>query len=360
MLWKLENEVVCHFIKRNKLYNYRYFEFRKIIMNFIHKSYDQLFSLENIFDAWKKFRRGKSGKKDVMEFELHLEDNLFSLWEDLRCESYRHSCYEYFQIFDNKKRDIYKASVRDRIVHQIVFDYLVSMCDHEFIEDSCASRKNKGQYKAIAVFRYFIRLTLSSGRCFVLKCDIRKYFDNIDQNILSDLILKKISCGKIFAVIEEIIKSYVFSAPGKGIPLGNITSQIFANIYLSVLDEYVKNYLKQRFYVRYSDDFLVISNSKERLETLRDKIVIYAKEKLLLEIPLEKTSIRKIIWGVDFLGHIILPKSALLRNKTKSKMLANINRKNAASYFGMLGHCNSYHLGRKALAMCMERNEKVC
>lgn len=321
-------------------------------MSSVHTRYDELFNLTAIFKAWEKFRRGKTGKNDVMHFGLHVEDNLFGLYDDLHNGIYKHSAYTYFQIFDNKKRDIYKAEVRDRVVHQIIFDYLVSLFEPEFISDSYASRTNKGQYKALHAFRYFITLAHTTYKpCFVLKCDIRKYFDSIDQVMLLDLIKEKVSCEKTLEIIKEILCSHVSSLHGKGVPLGNITSQIFANIYLHTLDVYIKKELGCRLYVRYNDDFVVVSESSRKLEEVRVKIILFAKEKLLLDIPLEKTSIRKVSWGIDFLGFIILPKAVLLRNKTKSKMYARISPRNAHSYLGILKHCNSYNLKRKLLSI---------
>ncbi len=289
-----------------------------------------------------------------MNFELHLEDNLFDLYEDLRNNTYKHSLYKHFQIYDNKKRDIYKAEVRDRIVHQIIYDYLLLMFEPEFIPDSYASRIDKGQYKAINTFRYFIKLIRGNNRnrCFVLKCDVRKYFDSVDQSILLDLISEKVVCDKTFEIIKDIVLSFQsISRVNKGIPLGNITSQIFANIYLNILDQYVKKELKCRFYVRYNDDFVIVSDNETELKEIRDKIIIFVKEKLLLEIPLEKTSVRKIEWGIDFLGFTILPTIILLRNKTKNKIYSNISVKNRDSYFSILEHCNSYNLRRKILSM---------
>lgn len=282
-----------------------------------------------------------------------MEDNLFSLYGDLHNGTYKHSSYRYFQIFDNKKRDIYKAEVRDRVVHQIIFDYLLSLFEPEFISDSYASRVNKGQYKAINTFRYFVKLANDHHKSlFVLKCDVRKYFDNLDQAVLLGLIKEKIVCEKTLGIIKEILFSHsVSSLPRKGIPLGNITSQIFANIYLNVLDKYVKGELGCRFYIRYNDDFVIFSESPQKLEKIRIKIILFAKERLLLDIPLEKTSIRKINWGIDFLGFTILPEAVLLRNKTKNKMYANINPQNTHSYFGILEHCNSCNLKKKILSM---------
>ena len=289
-----------------------------------------------------------------MNFELHLEDNIFELYEDLHKNNYKHSAYTYFQIFDNKKRNIYKAEIRDRIVHQIVYDYLLSMFGPDFISDSYASRVNRGQYKAVETLRYFIKLVrgIKYGRCFMLKCDVRKYFDSIDQDVLLKLISEKIVCNKTFQIIKDIVFSFdsVYGT-GKSIPLGNITSQIFANIYLNVLDKYVKKELKCRFYVRYNDDFVVVLDDDKKLGQIRDKIMNFIKNRLLLDVPIEKTSIRKVDWGIDFLGFIVLPNAILLRNKTKNKIYSKICDKNIHSYFGILKHCNSYGLKRKILSM---------
>jgi len=326
----------------------------------IHKNYDELFNLDQMFAAWRIFRRGKTRKKDVMDFDTHLEDNMFSLWEEVNGDKYHHSLYKYFQIFDNKKRDIFKATIKDRIIHQIIYDYLSSVFNIEFISDSYASRKGKGQHLAIKTFYYFVRLAgAGRKRLYILKGDVRKYFDNIDHNILFGLIKEKVFDEKILKIIQEIISSY-HSAAGffKGIPLGNITSQIFANIYLNSLDQYVKKELRCRFYVRYNDDVAMIFQGQQQAEFIREKIMFFVKEKLSLTMPLEKTSIRKIDWGVDFLGCTLLPQATLLRNKTKAKIYANISRKNVFSYLALLKHHDSFNLKQKVLAL--EKISDIC
>ena len=342
-----------YFIKDKKFYNDRYFQFWEIAMAFFHKNYDELFGLDNIFFAWDKFRRGKAKKIEIMNFSLHVEDNLFNLFTDFQNHDYQHSTYTYFQIFDNKKRDIHKAEIRDRVVHQLVYDFLYLLFNQFFITDSYASRLRKGQYRAINTLRYFIKLA-GYGRkpVWILKCDVKKYFDNIHHDILLDLIREKVFDDKILEIIEKIITSY-HSADNlnRGIPLGNITSQIFANIYLNSLDQYIKNDLKQRFFVRYNDDFVIVSTNKEELQEIRGKIILFARKRLSLEIPLAKTSLRKIDWGIDFLGFIILPKAILLRDKTKNKLYAKISLKNKASYFAILQRCDSYHLRSKIQSM---------
>ncbi len=283
---------------------------------------------------------------------MHLEDNIFSLYKELESATYQHSSYTYFQIFDNKKRDIYKAFVRDRIVHQVIYECLLSRFESVFISDSYASRENKGQYKAIDTFRYFVKLARNQHKeCYVLKCDVRKYFDNVDHGVLLGFIKEKVSCEKVLKIIKEILTSYSSNGSPKGIPLGNITSQIFANIYLNKLDQYVKKELRCRFYVRYNDDLVVVSSDSKDLIKIKEKIIVFVKQKLFLDIPLAKTSIRKISWGVDFLGFTILPEAVMLRNKTKNKIYANISIKNAHSYLAILKHCNSYNLKTKIVAM---------
>jgi len=337
----------------------------------IHKSFDELFSLSNLFIAWREFRRGKTGKRDVMDFEMHLEDNIFSLFERLQAGLYKHSPYTHFQIFDNKKRDIYKAKIEDRIIHQVIYEYLLGIYEPLFISDSYASRINKGQSKAVKSFRYFVKLAGDrGGNCYVLKCDIKKYFDSVDQVMLLNILLKELFGDggkyvheKVLKTISEVIFSYNSKyGIGKGIPLGNVTSQIFANIYLNELDQYVKKELRCRFYVRYNDDFVIISRNAKWLEEIRQKVIIFTSQRLNLEIPFEKTSIRKVGWGTDFLGFTVLPNAMLLRNKTKNKIYRNISNKSMDSYMGILKQCNSHNLSKKVVYEYDRKNDaaKYC
>jgi RNA-directed DNA polymerase len=218
-------------------------------MIIIHKNFDELFNFDNLLNAWRFFRRGKTGKADVQSFERHLEDNLFDLYEELRIGGYKHRAYKFFQTFDSKKRDIHVAEIRDRIIHRLIYDYLVEIYEPIFISDSYSSRIDKGSHNAVKSFRYFAKLvqTGNSKQCFVLKCDIKKYFQNINSEILLNLLKKQITDEKILKIADEIIKSF-----SDGIPLGNMTSQIFANIYLHDFDLFIKKVLKVRFYIRYN------------------------------------------------------------------------------------------------------------
>jgi len=325
--------------------------------------YDELISMENLLDSWRTYKKGKSRKTDVMEFERHLEDNLFSLHEKLKTGNYSHAGYSYFRISDPKKRDIFKAAVGDRIIHQALYRYLCRIYEPLFIVLSFSSRKNKGTHKAVLALAGAAKNFRKNGKkCLAMKCDVRKYFENINHEILLEILRKNIGDDKIFNLLKIVVESFNKDA-GKGIPLGNITSQVFANIYLNELDEFVTSGLGLEHYVRYNDDFIVLENNEEKLFLDIEKIRIFLKENLSLELPKEKTIFRKLNWGVDFCGCVILPKAILLRNKTKNRMFEKINaisRKLRAekislsdarnifdSYFGLLSHCKAHNLKNK-------------
>ena len=268
----------------------------------------------------------------------------FDLYEELTVGQYKHRAYKFFSVFDSKKRDIHVAEIRDRIVHRLIFDHLVKIYEPLFISNSYSSRIGKGSHRAVKTFQYFAKIIQAEnhGRCLVLKCDIKKYFGSVNGDILTMLLKEKVTDEKTFKTVKEIIDSFPV-----GIPLGNVTSQTFANIYLHDFDLFVKNTLKVRFYVRYNDDFVILDNNSKRLAEYLRKIRDYLVINRLLEIPEHKADIRKLEWGIDFLGYTILPNAVLLRGKTKAKMFANVCEENISSYFGLLSHCNSFNLRQK-------------
>lgn len=326
--------------------------------------YDKLISIENLLESWRTYRAGKSRKRDVMEFERHLEDNLFSLRDNLKNSNYAHGEYTYFRISDPKKRDIYKSTVRDRVVHQAMYQYLCQKYEPIFTEYSFSSRKGKGTYGAILALKKQISvIRKNKKRCWAMKCDVRKYFENINHEVLLNVLLDQISDEKIFNLAKIIVKSF-HQELGKGIPLGNITSQVFANIYLGELDKFAENELKlKNQYVRYNDDFIITGDNEKDLFNQVEAIRKFLNERLKLELPPEKTVFRKLSWGIDFCGCVILPNAILLRNKTKGRMLIKINtivrrvclekisqsdfRTIMDSYFGLLSHCQAYNLKSK-------------
>ena len=325
--------------------------------------YEEFISVENLLDSWRAYKKGKSRKADVMKFERHLEDNLFSLHEKLKTGSYSHAGYSYFRISDPKKRDIWKAAVGDRIVHQALFEYLCKIYEPLFIDLSFSSRKNKGTHKAVlALAESAKNFRKNREKCLAMKCDVRKYFENIDHGILLEILRKNIGDDKIFNLLKTVVKSFNNNV-SRGIPLGNITSQIFANIYLNELDEFATGDLELEHYVRYNDDFIVLENNEEKLFADIEKIRIFLKEKMSLKLPKEKIIFRKLNWGIDFCGCVVLPNAILIRNKTKGRMFEKIKaisrklraekislndaRKTVNSYFGLLSHCKAHNLREK-------------
>ncbi|MDP3764425.1 MAG: reverse transcriptase domain-containing protein [bacterium] len=299
-----------------------------------------------MFLAWREFKKGKRKRLDVQEFDFNLEDNLFQLHSELKNKTYKHSQYIPFYVTDPKLRHIHKACVRDRVLHQAVFRVLYPIFDRHFMFDSYSCRIGKGTHKAVTRLETFCRKLSqnNSQTIFALKCDIKKFFDSIDQDALIKLIQLKIKDDNAVWLVEKIIGSF-----NKGLPLGNVTSQLFANIYLNELDQFVKHNLKEKYYIRYCDDFVILGSNKYYLLNLSYKINTFLFENLKLFLHPDKIIIRKYRQGIDFLGYVVLPNHRVLRTKTKRRMLRKINEKNVDSYLGVLRHCKGFNIKQKLL-----------
>ena len=328
--------------------------------------FDQSVSVENLLSAWHKFKQGKMKKKDVMEFHLHLEKNIFELHDELISEQYKHRKYHAFYIQDPKLRHIHKAEVRDRIVHQTIYTELTKIFEPTFIHDSYSCREGKGTHKAVKALEIIGRQMTHNytAPCYVLKCDIRRFFDSVDHQILLEILSRKIKDERFLHLCQEIITSFAgykdYVRTGAGIPIGNLTSQIFANIYLNELDQYLKQKLKEKFYIRYADDFVILSPDKKHLREIQLEIENFLKEKLRMELHPDKVFLRNFYQGIDFLGYILFPKHKVLRTKTKWRMLKKMDRNFAGfireelgfesmnqvfqSYFGIMSHGNCRRL----------------
>lgn len=332
---------------------------RKMVLG--HSLFSQIIGLENLFLAWDEFRRGKSKKSDVQLFEYYLEDNIFNLHYELKTKNYQHSHYTVFCIKDPKLRKIHKAIIKDRVLHHAVFRVLYPIFDKIFIADSYSCRLGKGTHRAIDRLEKFARQVSQNKTktIFILKCDVKRFFDSIDQNILMGLLKKKIQDQDVLRLLGGLIKSFEASE-GRGLPLGNITSQLFANIYLNGLDQFVKHKLRVRHYIRYCDDFVVLSQSQSQLENIIAVIGDFLQNRLDLSLHPNKIEIKKWHQGVDFLGYISFPHHRLLRTKTKKRMLKKIQNRfqqfqygeiyresfeqSLQSYIGILKHCASYKI----------------
>jgi RNA-directed DNA polymerase len=316
---------------------------------FVH-TYNDITSVENLLEAWREFVEGKRKRVDVQEFGRYLMQNVLELHRELALGTYQHGSYHHFKITDPKPRDIHKASVRDRLVHHAVYRKLYPFFDRTFIADSYSCRTEKGTHRAMNRFRSFARKVSKNDTrtCWVLKCDIRKFFASIDQEIVIRIIGCYIPEERTRALIQNIISSFNSGEVDRGLPLGNLTSQLLVNIYMNEFDQFAKHTLKAKYYIRYADDFVFLSTDYEWLVSLLSQIRDFLRENLKLELHPDKVSLSTLASGIDFLGWIHFPDHRVLRTSTKRRMLramkGNPSEGIAASYRGMLRHGNTYKL----------------
>ncbi len=319
---------------------------------------------------------GKRGKKDVQEFSFALADNIMVLRGDLLHGSYKHGGYQAFNISDPKPRYIHKAGVRDRLLHHAIYRVLYPFFERTFISDSYSCRPRKGTHRAIRRFR---RLAYKAGNnnkrtCWVLKCDIKKFFASVDHGVLMTILGQYIPDARITDLLGGIVGSFSSGRAGKGLPLGNLTSQLFVNVYMNRFDQFVKHGLKAKYYIRYSDDFVILSEKRPWLEAQIEPIGCFLRDELQLELHPKKLSIKTLVSGVDFLGTVHFPDHLVLRTKTKRRMLHKIPKKyqdfqrgviskesfnqSLQSYSGLLKHCNGYSILEKFEKLLSQEGQK--
>jgi len=314
--------------------------------------FEKIISLENLFNAWTEFKKEKANKDDVAEFEINLEDHIFKLHNDLKNKTYKHGEYFSFFVHDPKRRHIHKASVRDRLLHHAIHRVIEPTWDKLFIFDSWSSRKNKGTHGAVnRLQKSGLELSRNYTRTlWVLKLDVRKFFDSVDHDILLKILQERTLDDQLMGLLREIIESY-----SPGLPLGNLTSQLFANVYLNQLDQFVKHELKMTGYIRYADDFIILHQNRELLINCLGKITDLLREQLRLDVHPKKIELKRYTSGIDYLGYVCFPNHRVLRTKTKRRMFKRVNEKNYSSYNGILQHCRS----KKLQVELIEKVKKV-
>lgn len=296
------------------------------------KTHNHLFSsvcsFENLLEASRKARKGKRSKTDVARFEIELEKELLQLRQELLSHRFRPGRYKEFYVHEPKRRLISAAPYRDRVVHHALCNIIEPIFETVFIFDSYANRKGKGTHKAILRYQQFCRHVN-----YLLKCDIRKFFPSIDHSILKEQVRRKISCPDTLWLIDAIIDGSnpqeqvldyfegdtLFSPTERrrGLPIGNLTSQFLANVYLNPLDYHIKEQLRCRHYLRYVDDFVLFTNDKTELRRWKSDIESFLQS-LRLHLHPNKTKVFQAREGVEFLGHRIFPSHRLLKK-------ANVN-----------------------------------
>ncbi len=323
------------------------------------KTYNNLWKkiidFENIFLAFKEARKGKRYKNEVLEFSNDLESNLISIQNELIWDKWKPGRWREFFVYDPKKRLIQAPPFKDRVVHHALVRIIEPLFERKFIYDSYACRAGKGTHKAMKRCVKFLRIIKRNhGKVYVLKADISKYFPSINRYILTQIIQRAIRCKKTLKLIEKIIN--IDNEP-KGIPIGALTSQLFANIYLDKLDHFVKDFLGVKYYIRYMDDFVILFHDKNYLKELYIEINNFLELELNLKLN-PKTNIFSYKQGINFCGYRIWPTHILPRKRNIKKMrkrlkyLSKLYRKreitlnefksSLMSYLGYLKHCNSY------------------
>lgn len=318
------------------------------------KTYTNLFSKIIVFDnihlAYLKARKNKRYRSNVLEFFGKLTNNLLGIKRELETETYIHGRYNEFIVNESKKRKISAPTFKDRIVHHALCNIIIPIFEKSFICNSYACRKEKGSHKAIKKLQSFLK---NKNNIYCLQCDISKYFDSINHDILIRIIEKKIGCKKTINLISKIVDSFN-KERGVGIPIGNLTSQLFANIYLNELDQFVFRELKHEHYVRYMDDFLFLGGKRE-LHDLRIKIELFLNDKLQLKMNPKKVNVFPCNKGIDFLGYIVFKDYVLLRKNTIKRFMKKIKYKEdevvRKSWFAYAKHANSYSLSKKIFSL---------
>ena len=338
--------------------------------------YEKVCTFENILDAYKKARRNKRYKGDVLEFTSLLEENLIDIQNQLTRRTYTPGEYKKFKVFEPKERQIMALPFPDRVVQHALNTIIEPLFDKGFIFHSYACRNGKGSHEASRRLSHWLYdLNEQHGRnVYCLKADISKYFSSIDHRVLKGIIRTRIKCPDTLWLCDMIIDHNGGGTPGKGIPVGNLTSQLFANIYLTELDKYMKEELKIHYYMRYMDDFLVLSDDKAYLREILAKTENFLNNVLLLKLN-PKTCIFKITQGIDFVGyrhwhtHKLIRKSSIKRITRKIKKFTeqyaageidfdDINPC-IQSWLGHIQHADTYGIRRKILSeLVLQRNTK--
>jgi len=339
----------------------------------------EIFTLEKLWRAYINCKKRKKNTINALKFEYDREKNLIALLQELKSKEYKISRHICFIIKDPSVREIFAADFRDRIVHHLLYNEISEFFEADFIENSFANRIDKGTHKGVEVLKKYLKEVPPDT--YYLKLDIKSFFCSINKDILYKIVYDKVKelpksygwkkdilwlCEKI--IYHDPAKNYLFKgnwklksliprekslfySKGKGLPIGNLTSQFFANVYLDQLDKFVYS-LDHKYYIRYVDDFIILGGKNIYSEI--DKIRRFLTEKLDLKLSEKKIKFQQINKGIDFLGYFIKPDYILVRRKvicrlknkmyklkdpTLKELLATAN-----SYFGHFIHANSYKL----------------
>ena len=284
----------------------------------INNIFEEKLKFNKMLEAYKRAAKGKKENKEVILFEMDLANNTIQILKEIYENKYIVGEYRKFIIYEPKKRDIWSLPFKDRVMHQwYVEEFIKPIFLSKFIEDSYACLEGKGVHKAIKKLQvYMNKMYKQNKEFYILKCDVSKFFYSIDKDILFCIIKRKIKDKRFLDFTQTII--YQKTNKQKGIPIGNYTSQYFANIYLNELDHYIKEKLKVKYYIPYMQDFCLLLNSKQECKEVKNKIETFLDIKLKLKLN-SKTNYFKNKQGVNFCGFKIYRNKILLLKQNKKK-----------------------------------------
>jgi RNA-directed DNA polymerase len=310
-----------------------------------------MFSFEQIYRAYRDCRKNKRNTRDALIFECNQEENIIQLVDALNSHSYQPVTSACFYIEKPKPREIFAADFSDRIVHHLIYNELAPTWEKIFIHHSYACRPEKGTHKASQELQACLRKITRNGKkpAFFLSMDIRNYFMSINKPILFQLLNKKCRNNDIEWLVQRIVfhdptenyemrsskrlqqkvpqqKSLFHVLEDCGLPIGNLTSQFFANVYLNELDQFVKHVLKCRFYFRYVDNFILLSEYKDQLVQWKSRVVQFLDNRLLLALNERETKTGSVFNGADFVGFIVRPHYKLVRRHVVGNCKARLKK----------------------------------
>ncbi|MFH1174801.1 MAG: reverse transcriptase domain-containing protein [archaeon] len=300
--------------------------------------FTRLCSYTNLELAFQKARRGKTLKSYVIDYEANLKENLLKLRNELLLLTYRPLPLKTFILHDPKTRKISKSDFRDRVIHHAVCNIIEPLFDKTFIYDSHANRLGKGTFKAIIRYEQFARQVSKNNTrtVFVLKVDVKHYFDTVDHKMLMQILARRISDERVLWLIGVILANHHTTEEGKGMPLGNLTSQFFANVYLNELDQFVKHELRAKYYIRYVDDFVIMHTSQKVLDEYKRRIDDFLNDHLAVALHPDKSKVIPLVQGVVFLGFKIHPYHKRVRDKNVRKFERKLADHAASCAQGMI------------------------
>lgn len=314
----------------------------------------------NLYRAFVEASHGKRYQPEVQRFEYHLEERLWEIKRELEAETYLWGGYRAFRIYDPKQRVIRAAPFRDRVVHHALYRVLAPIIERAYIPDTYACLVGRGSLAAVRRYEEYLRQQRGTG--YVLKADVKQYFPSVDHAVLRRLLRRKISDEPLLRLLDRLVESGD-EGGGKGMPIGNLTSQLFANLYLDPLDHFVKEDLQRRAYIRYMDDVVILGEEKAELWDVLRAVERFLQERLRLSLQPQRTSVIPVAAGVDFLGYVVYPNGY---KRVRRRNVVNVRRRlvrleaghargeipfaharqSIASWLGLAKHASAFRLSR--------------